>query len=136
MTRTIPDESAKPKSPGAEISRREFVRTCALGATLLASGALTGCATTKSSKTTGAAALILPLDQDWLFGGKFVDGADTPVFDDSKFSRVALPHCVTKLSWQGWKPEDWQDVWIYRRHFQVPKEFRDRRIFVEFDRVM
>ena len=52
------------------------------------------------------------------------------------FSRVTLPHCVAKLSWQKWEPAFWQDVWIYRRHFQVPANYRRHRVFLDFTRVM
>lgn len=121
--------------PGA-ISRRDFVRTCAAGASFLAAGALAGCATTSRQPARGAAQLGIALDNDWLFGGKYVEGAEMPLHDDAKFTRVSLPHCVAQLSWQGWKPSDWQDVWIYRRHFKLPKSFRKRRVFVDFDRVM
>lgn len=117
-------------------NRRDFIRTFTLGAGFLASGALTGCASAVIRGNKGATSLTMPLDQDWLFGGKAVAGAELPGFDDAAFSHVALPHCVTTLSWQNWKPESWQDVWIYRRHFHVPEEFRQRRVFVEFDRVM
>ncbi|HWF17689.1 MAG TPA: glycoside hydrolase family 2 TIM barrel-domain containing protein, partial [Verrucomicrobiae bacterium] len=84
----------------------------------------------------GGASLEMSLDQDWLFGGKFKEGSDQPRFDDAAFSHVTLPHAVAKLSWENWKPESWQDVWIYRRHFQLPENFRNRRVFVDFERVM
>lgn len=80
--------------------------------------------------------MTMPLDQDWLFGGKFVPGSNQFNFDDSGYSRVTLPHSVAKLSWENWKPEDWQDIWIYRRHFRVPEQFRGQRLFLDFDRAM
>ncbi|HEX4646225.1 MAG TPA: glycoside hydrolase family 2 TIM barrel-domain containing protein [Verrucomicrobiae bacterium] len=119
------------------MNRRNFLRHCAVGASFMASGAIVGCAGTSSSRgATRAASLALPLDQDWLFGGKFVEGADQPGFNDSAFSHVTLPHCVAKLSWQNWDPSTWEDVWIYRRHFSMPDGFRNHRIFLDFDKVM
>ena len=59
-----------------------------------------------------------------------------PEFDDRTFSKVTLPHAVSKLSWQNWDPAAWEDVWIYRRHFPLPPEAAGRRVFVEFEGVM
>lgn len=79
---------------------------------------------------------IIPLDQDWLFGGKWNPAAAQPNFDDSSFAHVTLPHSVTPLSWKNWHPDAWQDTWAYSRHFSLPGEFRGQRIFLHFDRVM
>ena len=118
------------------MKRREFVRHCAVGATFLASGVLAGCSSVAPRrKTYGAARLKVPLDQDWLFGGKFAAGSDAAGFDDTQFQSVTLPHCVTKLSWQNWDPVSWEEVWIYRRHFQLPEGFKNQRVFLDFDRV-
>ncbi len=40
------------------------------------------------------------------------------------------------LSWQNWDPSSWEDVWIYRKHFDLPAECKGRRVFVQFDGVM
>ena len=121
-----------------DFTRREFLRTCALGTAAVASGALVGCASTARSRAgqSGPASCLVSLNQDWLFGGKFTADALKPGFDDHSFAEVTLPHCVSKLSWQGWHPADWQDVWIYRRHFSLPEEFKNRRVFLDFDGVM
>lgn len=121
-----------------DFSRREFLKTCALGAAAVASGAVVGKADTATAKGagSGAASIIFPLNQGWLFGGKLTPPALEPGFDDRSFTEVTLPHCVTKLSWQGWHPADWQDVWIYRRHFSNQEEFKNRRVFLDFDAVM
>jgi len=121
------------------ISRREFVQTSAIGALALASGCTFtggGPDRVKSSPPLGAAQRVFPLDQDWLFGGKFDAAAIAPDFDDTRFTRITLPHTVAHLSWQNWNPADWQDIWIYRRHFTLPNEFQGLRVFLEFDGVM
>jgi beta-galactosidase len=82
---------------------------------------------------TGPARWQFPLDGDWLFGGKLSGDALKPQFDDTGFAKVTLPHSVAKLSWQDWDPAAWQDVWAYRRHFAAPGEFRNRRVFLQFD---
>ena len=132
-----------------DFTRRDFIRTCALGTAAVASGALVGRVNgTEAKKRTkhgkkiktaaksGSTSLLVPLNQDWRFGGKFTPDALKSNFDDAAFSKVTLPHCVSKLSWQDWHQDAWQDVWIYRRHFSVPKEFKNRRVFLDFDAVM
>lgn len=105
----------------------------------LASGALVGYADPDKSgraTRTGPASLIFSLNQNWLFGGKLGDRALNDNLADSGFSKITVPHCVTKLSWQNWDPSDWQDLWLYRRHFSLPKECQGRRVFLQFDGVM
>jgi beta-galactosidase len=122
-----------------DCSRREFISNCALASAALASYSVVGCVSTTKSKAlskTGPAQLQFPLDQDWRFGGKFSAAAVTPQFDDRDFSTIVLPHCVAKLSWQNWDPAMWEEVWIYRRHFSLPKEFKHRRVFLDFDGVL
>jgi beta-galactosidase len=76
------------------------------------------------------------MDQNWLFGGKFNIDALKPLFNDNTFSRVTLPHCVSRLSWQNWNQENWENIWIYRRHFNLPESCKGQRIFLNFDGVM
>lgn len=84
----------------------------------------------------GPASRTINLDQDWLFGGKFDAAAATANLNDARFARITLPHCVAKLSWQNWDPAQWQEVWIYRRHFTLPRELHGLRVFLHFDGVM
>ncbi|HEV2326213.1 MAG TPA: hypothetical protein VGS10_19905, partial [Terracidiphilus sp.] len=83
----------------------------------------------------GAAMRVVRLDRDWLFGGKMKPGALQAAFADGGFQRVTLPHCVAPLSWRNWDPAAWEDLWIYRRHFALPREFDGLRVFLHFDRV-
>ncbi len=126
------------QSDPAGISRREFTRRCALAAAALASSSIVGFGRTKAGAApqTGPARFTFPLDQDWLFAGKFNANAFTPKMDEAAFSKITLPHCVAKLSWQNWDPAAWESVWLYRRHFSLPKEGANRRIFLKFDGVM
>ncbi len=105
----------------------------------LASAPILGCRSVSSgekARHTGPVSRTIPLDRDWLFGGKFDPAALAPGLDDAAFSRISLPHCVAKLSWQNWEPTVWQDVWIYRRHFTMPEECKGLRTFLHFDGVM
>lgn len=85
---------------------------------------------------SGPAARVYRLDGNWRFGGKF-DGAGLGMtFNDDDYAKVVLPHCVTSLSWQNWDPADWERVWIYRRHFDLPADVMRGRVFLKFDGVM
>ncbi|HEU5232194.1 MAG TPA: glycoside hydrolase family 2 TIM barrel-domain containing protein [Terriglobales bacterium] len=55
---------------------------------------------------------------------------------DDSASIISLPHCVSALSWQNWDPAQWEDLWIYRKRFQLPAELSGLRVFLHFDRVM
>lgn len=121
------------------ISRKNFVHSCAIGVLALTSGSWTSCLSLKNAigkPGKGPASLKISLDQNWLFGGKFNPASLDPVFDDSAFSQINLPHCVADLSWQDWKPEAWQNVWGYRRHFTLPDELKNMRVLLHFDGVM
>jgi beta-galactosidase len=69
------------------------------------------------------------MDANWQFGGVFSQ-------DGGQFSSITLPHCVSRLSWQNWDPAAWENVWLYRCNFLGPNEFRNRRVFLQFDGVM
>lgn len=114
------------------LSRRSFLRGCA--ATAVASAPVLN--NWGQARRGGPSQRVLDLNADWLFGGKWSVAAMQPDFADAAFSRVTLPHCVALLSWRNWDPASWEDVWIYRRHFDVPREMRGLRLFLHFDRVM
>jgi beta-galactosidase len=84
--------------------------------------------------------LTFSLNSDWLFGGQYMAGSETSFYDDSGFVQVTLPHTVTPLSWRDWNASAWEQVWIYRRHFNggslVTSRSPGNRILVEFDGVM
>ncbi len=84
--------------------------------------------------------LSFSLNSNWLFGGQYMAGSESSFYDDSGFAPVTVPHTVTPLSWRYWNPSDWQQMWIYRRHFNGGPLLSTRspgnRIMVEFDGVM
>lgn len=121
--------------PVAEISRRRFLRNIALGTSALTVFPILSSRGSPSQKVVGSARWEFSLNNDWLFGGKFSDAATQPAFDDSTFENISLPHCVAKLSWHRWKFSDWSDAWIYRKHFSLPEDVHDRRVFLHFDGV-
>jgi beta-galactosidase len=115
------------------------VQHCALGAMTLAAAPILGCRTAGSGRgirQSGPATRTLMLDRDWLFGGKFAPDAVVPHFNDAAFARVSIPHSVARLSWQNWDPAAWQDVWLYRKHFTLPADWKGLRTFLHFEGVM
>ncbi|HZM01628.1 MAG TPA: glycoside hydrolase family 2 TIM barrel-domain containing protein [Candidatus Saccharimonadales bacterium] len=125
-------------SKPAGISRREFTRRSTLGTIALASSSILGfgLSKAKADSVSGPANFRVPLEKDWLFGGKFDANSITPQMDGKGFAQITLPHCVAKLSWENWDPAAWQSVWLYRRHLAFPKEWAKRRVFLKFDGVM
>lgn len=119
-----------------EISRRRFLQSCAAAAVFAPAVLDCGAENSAHARRGGPARRVLSLNDQWLFGGKFSAAALEPAFDDHGFASITLPHSVTPLSWQNWDPAAWEDVWIYRKHFSVPPEWRDLRLFLHFDRVM
>ena len=121
-----------------QISRRSFIRDGTATIALVSTPVL-GNWGTKGQPLTGKggpASRILSLDDAWLFGGKLATANLEPGLDDTSFSRITLPHCVTPLSWKNWDPSSWEGVWSYRRHFSIPPELSGLRLFLHFDRVM
>ena len=92
--------------------------------------------TQRSSRPTST----FSMNTNWLFGGQYMSGSESSFFDDSNFAPVTLPHTVTPLSWQNWDSSTWQQVWIYRRHFNgahlLDAHSPGNRILVDFDGVM
>ena len=128
------------RNPAKPISRRTFVRGCASSAAALAAIAVLGRHADGQGGGTGAfrgpASRIMPLNDGWLFGGKLTADSIAAQFDDKSFAPITLPHCVAKLSWENWDAKSWQDLWIYRRHFAIPTDWKGLRVFLHFDGVM
>jgi beta-galactosidase len=74
-------------------------------------------------------------NQSWLFGGVYTKDSEDPDYDDTNFAQITLPHTVTPLSWGNWDHKSWEQVWIYRKHFRLPR-VSGSRIFADFEGVM
>jgi beta-galactosidase len=107
------------------LNRRDF---------LLASSA--GLATLAAAPASSSKRQVFPLNRKWLYGGKTVEGATAPDFDDRRFERVTLPHTNRLLPWHSFDDQSYQFVSIYRRHFRLPGELKGQRVFVDFAGVM
>ena len=139
MTDFQPREAAQPLQGGcARVSRRVFLRTAAGGMAGVAAWSLLGAGPASAAAggaqpegARGPAARIVSFDAGWLFG-RFVTGSDQRGFDDSALETVTLPHTVAPLSWQDWDPSSWEQVWIYRKHFDAPVHTEGLRLFLDF----
>ena len=119
------------------MDRRDFLKTTGTviaGATL-AHGALAESAQQASDSTAGGR-LILPINRNWRYNPKFVEGAHDKTFDDAAFQRVVVPHTNIKLPWHSFDDKDYEFVSIYRRKFKLPPEARGKHVFVDFEGVM
>jgi beta-galactosidase len=143
MTDVQPKQAAQPfQGTCAPVSRRVFLRTAAGGMAGVTAWSLLSARTASAVAggaqaehgqigARGAAARIVSFNAGWLFGG-FVTGSDQPGFDDSALATVTLPHTVAPLSWQNWDPASWEQVWIYRKHFDAPMDTEGLRLFLDF----
>lgn len=73
---------------------------------------------------------------DWLFyrGEIGDDAAKNPSFVDSSWQTVHLPHFpkITPLR-HPWRLPDNQGINWYRKHLSLPKKYKGRKIYVEFE---
>jgi beta-galactosidase len=99
----------------------------------LAPGALAEAARASSS---AGGRLVLPMNRNWRYHHKFVQGAHEKNFDDSGFQRVVIPHANVRLPWHSFDDKQYEFVSIYRRKFKLPPEAKGKRVFVDFEGVM
>jgi beta-galactosidase len=127
----------------AGLTRRALLRAGAATAGMLALRTPAGRAATlrAATKRTAKNAALPPIsatydfNQGWRFGGAYRPGSQTPGYSDAGFSRINLPHTVTRLSWGDWNPSSWEQLWIYRKRFSIAPP-TDGRVFLDFDGVM
>jgi beta-galactosidase len=83
---------------------------------------------------------VIGLQNGWLFKqGPEAGEAQTATFDDSRWTKVTLPHTWNRIGNSGMTraPEsnNFRGVSWYRLRFPTPAAFRDRRAFLQFDGV-
>jgi beta-galactosidase len=115
-----------------EMIRRDFLK---LAGTAAASAALPT-STTLAAQQQAPGRRILPVNRDWRYHPVWVDGAESPNFDDSSFQRVIIPHTNVELPWHSFDDKDYEFVSTYRRRFKYPKDADGKRVFVDFEGVM
>ena len=119
------------------MDRRGFIKQTG---TILAGAALAPYAFPEKN-TSGEASmkggrLVLPINRNWRYSHKFVDGGHSREFDDSNFDRVVVPHTNVPLPWHGFDEKTYEFVSLYRRRFRLPPEARGMHVFVDFEGVM
>jgi len=113
-------------------NRRGFLKA---GATVSGAAALWQAAANAQSATSHVSKRVLPMNRNWLYGGRAVSGCSAPDFDDAKFQRVTIPHSNRVFPWHSFDEKDYQFISIYRRHFNLTPP-PGRRVFVDFAGVM
>ena len=136
-------DGAAPKAGEAKrrISRRTLIQAGLIGGAGVATLPLLALVGSISpSNEPQATNRSFSLNSNWLFGGQYMAGSESSFYDDSGFALVTVPHTVSPLSWRYWDVNVWQQMWIYRRHFNGGPLLSTRRpgnrILVEFDGVM
>ncbi|MHB1838070.1 MAG: sugar-binding domain-containing protein, partial [Solirubrobacteraceae bacterium] len=119
----------------ARFTRRAFLRAGLIGSVAVATGVLRRPRAARAAAPAGVPSSpgAYPFNQDWLFGGTYVSGAEAPTYSEAGFASVTLPHTVTPLSWGDWDHTAWEKLWIYRKHIAGPAP---SRVFVDFQAVM
>ncbi len=127
-------ESGQPRQA---FTRRAFLRAGLAGAAVLVGAALIRPRAARAAAPADATSApgVFAFNQDWLFGGEYVAGAEAPGYSESGFTPVTLPHTVTPLSWGDWDATTWEHVWVYRKHIAA-SSVSGRRVFVDFQGVM
>jgi len=76
----------------------------------------------------------------WRFLKGDAPGAEQPGFDDSKWSAVSTPHTYNDtdtfdelISHSGGERHEYTGVAWYRKHFKLPANFKDGKVFLEFE---
>jgi len=79
-------------------------------------------------------------DNDWKFIRQDVSGAEAPEFNDSAWSSISTPHTYNDvdtfnkiISHGGGQRGAYQGPAWYRKHFRLPAELSDRKIYLEFE---
>jgi beta-galactosidase len=116
------------------MDRRDFIRTT--GA-LIAGASFAPHAFAENAQLAGGnSRLVVPVNRNWRYSPKFVEGGHDKNFDDSNFERVVVPHTNIRLPWHGFDERNYEFVSLYRRSFKLPKEARGKHVFVDFEGVM
>ncbi len=75
----------------------------------------------------------LVFNRQWKYQAGDAAGAEAAIFDDSPWQDVGLPHSFS-LPYFG-SPQFYQGYGWYRKHFDVPASWSEKRIHLEFDGV-
>ena len=127
------------------VSRREFLSAAAIAAAGLP--AIFGSAAPQVSADQAARytppqspRATLSFNLDWKFIRDDAPGAEVPDFDDSQWETISTPHTFNDIdsfrkiiSHSGGDVGTYKGLAWYRKHFKLPANFSDRKIFLEFE---
>jgi beta-galactosidase len=131
--------------PEPPISRREFLSkatVAAAGLQMVTSTGLTTFARGQGARYTPPSSLRAKLNfnLNWRFIREDVSGAEAPGFDDSQWTVISTPHSFNDtdsfrkiISHSGGDLGTYKGLSWYRKHFNIPDHFADRKIFLEFE---
>ena len=119
------------------MDRRDFLKatgTMIAGATVATGMPAAGQAAPKTPAAAGR--LVLPINRNWRYSPKATPAAHARDFDDSRFTRITVPHTNLREPWHSFDEKTYEFVSVYRRRFRLPAEARGKRVFVDFEGVM
>jgi len=114
------------------MDRRDFLKT---SSTFLAASAFPGLPAL-SSDPLAPGRNNIPINRDWRYSPRKVEGAEKVEFDDSSFERVVIPHANVLLPWHSFDDKAYEFVSTYRRRFKTPRSAEGKRVFVDFEGAM
>ncbi|HZD50921.1 MAG TPA: glycoside hydrolase family 2 TIM barrel-domain containing protein, partial [Silvibacterium sp.] len=79
---------------------------------------------------------MLPINRNWRYSPKVVDGGRAIQFDDSSFDQVVIPHTNRREPWHSFDEKSYEFISLYRRPFKLPPDAKGKRVFVDFEGVM
>lgn len=79
---------------------------------------------------------VIPLNYGWRYADSCCEDYLKESADETGFIEVDLPHTNRELPYNYFDESEFQFVSCYRRHFDVPLEYKGKRIFIDFEGVM
>ena len=80
---------------------------------------------------------IVNFNNNWGFYLGDLTGAEAPVFDDSKFANITIPHTMRLEKKHANGAESvYQGIGWYRNYFTVDEQYRGKTINIDFEGVM
>lgn len=132
-------EAASLLMTDSKLNRRNFLKTAAVGAagfSILANTANAEISIEPTLAPSLSQRHIFPLNHKWLYNETSSPAAMQTAFNDKTWKQVTIPHTNKMLPMNGFDEKEYTFVSAYRRHFRLPKELKDHRIFVDFGGVM
>ena len=128
------------KNTESKLNRRNFLKASAIGAagiSLLANSTSETLAFENTPLPESVSMRrIFPLNHEWLYSERSTPDATGVKFDDKSFQRVNLPHTNKMLPINGFDEKEYMFVSVYCKHFKLPNELRNQKVFVDFGGVM